>query len=184
MVDAQKIQKNSGLCSVELEYNTSSTDTTGYPHEGMDFSCSNREIKTDPDVSPRIFSIAEGKIVFIMDGCKAFTPDTPESGLIKKCGDGWGNHLVVDHGNGYFSRYVHFQKGFSSKHAHYIGKAVIPGKTVLGDMGRSGWVNNVHLHLEIGTYMKDLTGRCMPFKFDKVYNPRQIGQFTSEPFIK
>jgi murein DD-endopeptidase MepM/ murein hydrolase activator NlpD len=29
--------------------------------------------------------------------------------MLRECGAGWGNHLVIDHGNNFYSRYGHMR---------------------------------------------------------------------------
>jgi murein DD-endopeptidase MepM/ murein hydrolase activator NlpD len=59
----------------------------------------------------------------------------------------YGNHVVIDHGNGVFSRLFHMMRG---------SVAVRPGQRVeqgevVGRVGFSGSVYTVHLHYEVGT---------------------------------
>ena len=44
-------------------------------------------------------------------------------------------------------------------------------------------VDNVHLHLELGSYKGNPLAECAPFKFDKVYNPRMVGKFPNNKTI-
>jgi len=68
-------------------------------------------------------------------------------------GVGYGNHVVIDHGNGYRTLYAHMQRLF-----------VVPGQTVargaaLGQMGSTGRSTGIHLHFEIikgGAYLNPL----------------------------
>jgi murein DD-endopeptidase MepM/ murein hydrolase activator NlpD len=56
---------------------------------------------------------------------------------------GYGNHIVIDHGNGYVTLYAHLSR-----------ISVVPGQTVnrgdaIGQMGTTGRSTGVHLHFEI-----------------------------------
>jgi len=56
---------------------------------------------------------------------------------------GWGNTVVVDHGEGLKSRYAHL------KDVKVIEKEKISEEQVLGTVGMTGWTTGPHLHLEI-----------------------------------
>lgn len=56
---------------------------------------------------------------------------------------GYGNQIIVDHGNGMKSRYAHL-----SKMDVEIGQEVKP-EQVIGEVGTSGWSTGSHLHLEV-----------------------------------
>lgn len=60
---------------------------------------------------------------------------------------GYGNHLILDHGNGFGSLYAHL-----SKIEVKVGDEV-KNDTVIGKVGSTGWSTGNHLHLEI--YEKD-----------------------------
>lgn len=56
---------------------------------------------------------------------------------------GWGNNVMIDHGNGLTARYAHMSK-INSK----AGDQVDPSST-LGLIGATGWATGNHLHLEV-----------------------------------
>ena len=58
-------------------------------------------------------------------------------------GQGYGNRVVVDHGNGYRSMYAHLSNVYVS-----VGESVSRGQ-LIGQMGSTGRSTGVHLHLEI-----------------------------------
>lgn len=58
-------------------------------------------------------------------------------------GDGYGNYVVVNHGNGYWSLYAHMKKVYVDK-----GQTVNTN-TILGVEGSTGHSTGSHLHLEI-----------------------------------
>lgn len=68
-------------------------------------------------------------------------------------GNGYGNRVIIDHGNGYKTLYAHMSRIF-----------VIPGQTVsrgaaIGQMGSTGRSTGPHLHFEIiqnGVYLNPL----------------------------
>lgn len=59
------------------------------------------------------------------------------------CGGGYGNYVMIDHGNGYVTLYGHF-KSVAVK----AGQNVAMGETV-GYIGTSGYSTGYHLHFEI-----------------------------------
>ena len=56
---------------------------------------------------------------------------------------GWGNTVVVDHGNGLTSRYAHM------KEVKVIEGDQISKDQALGTVGMTGWTTGPHLHLEV-----------------------------------
>ena len=56
---------------------------------------------------------------------------------------GWGNTVVVDHGNGLLSRYAHMNE------IKVIENDQISKDQALGTVGLTGWTTGPHLHLEI-----------------------------------
>lgn len=58
-------------------------------------------------------------------------------------GQGYGNRIVLDHGNGYRSLYAHLSNIYVS-----VGETVSRGQ-LIGQMGSTGRSTGTHLHLEI-----------------------------------
>jgi len=56
---------------------------------------------------------------------------------------GWGNTVVVDHGNGLASRYAHMNE------VRMIENDQINKDQTLGTVGMTGWTTGPHLHLEV-----------------------------------
>ena len=75
------------------------------------------------------------------------TPITPiADGVVSEVSlgrPGWGNTLMVDHGNGLFSRYAHM------KEIRVIEGEQISKDQALGTVGMTGWTTGPHLHLEV-----------------------------------
>ncbi|MDJ0343997.1 M23 family metallopeptidase [Streptomyces sp. H10-C2] len=59
------------------------------------------------------------------------------------CGDGFGNQIVVQHGNGYFSQYAHL-----SLMQVRVGQRVLPGQQIALS-GSTGNSTGPHLHFEV-----------------------------------
>ena len=89
----------------------------GKMHTGMDFSC---------DPGNPVYATGDGTVVRV------------ESDFY-----GYGNHIEVDHGFGYVSRYSHLSDMYA-----YVGQHVSRGECIALS-GRSGRVTGPHLHYEI-----------------------------------
>jgi murein DD-endopeptidase MepM/ murein hydrolase activator NlpD len=69
-----------------------------------------------------------------------------DSGSIVAAGwdtTGYGNHIVIDHGNGYMTLYAHL-----SLIQVQVGQTISRG-SVIGQMGSTGHSTGTHLHFEI-----------------------------------
>lgn len=68
-----------------------------------------------------------------------------DSGTVCWCGEkgGYGNCIMIDHGNGYYTLYGHM-----SGYAVSYGTNVSKGQTI-GYVGSTGWATGPHLHFEI-----------------------------------
>ena len=86
-------------------------------HTGMDFSC---------DPGNPVYAVGDGTVILV------------ESDFY-----GYGNHIEVDHGFGYVSRYSHLSDMFA-----YVGQKVRRGDCIALS-GKSGRVTGPHLHYEI-----------------------------------
>lgn len=60
------------------------------------------------------------------------------------CGNGWGNHIVIDHGDHVFTRYAHLTTARAT-----VGARVDAGD-VIGLSGTTGLSDGPHLHFELG----------------------------------
>ena len=86
---------------------------------------------------PPVWAAGGGKVIKVVNNC-----DRVSYG----CGGGYGNNVIVDHGNGLKTLYAHLEYTSVS-----VGDQVAQG-TVLGKMGRSGNVRGatgIHLHFEV-----------------------------------
>lgn len=132
-------------------------------HEGLDFINTNQSIT---QVSVR--SVADGKVVYIRRGC----PQSNPFGFNEKlhnCGGGWGNHIVLLHPNGLFTRYAHL---YPDTIQVQVEQKVRRGEE-LAKMGNSGRSDTRHLHFELGVAIK--FNSCEPAQsFVYVYNPAVV----------
>jgi len=86
---------------------------------------------------PAIWAAGAGTVTKVVSGC---------ADVSYRCGGGYGNHIIVDHGNGLKTLYAHLQYPSVA-----VGDSVTQGE-VLGKMGRSGNVRGrtgIHLHFEV-----------------------------------
>ena len=115
-------------------------------------------------------AIAEGTVIYARTGCPSSTQFSDNT-ILRECGAGWGNHLVVNHGDNIYSRYAHLRfDGIYKKVGQKVSK-----DEIIGLMGNSGRSDIRHLHLEIGHYLGDFDS-CKPSRsFDRVIDPAFYG---------
>jgi murein DD-endopeptidase MepM/ murein hydrolase activator NlpD len=132
-------------------------------HEGLDFINTNQSIT---HVSVR--SVADGKVVYIRRGCPQSNPFGFNEEL-HNCGAGWGNHIVILHPNGLFTRYAHL---YPDTIRVQIEQKVHQGED-LAKMGNSGRSDTRHVHFELGVAIK--FNSCEPAQsFLYIYNPTSV----------
>lgn len=85
----------------------------------------------------RIFAASSGTVVEITNSCASFK-------FNNACGGGYGNHVIIDHGNNLYTLYGHLTSNVKA----YVGMAVSKG-TVVGYMGNSGRSYGTHLHFGV-----------------------------------
>ena len=143
---------------------------TGYvgepaEHEGLDLFNIDKNLSDIP-----VHTIADGVVVYARVGCPSSTQFSDNT-ILRECGAGWGNHLVVDHGNNIFSRYGHLRfDGVYKK----VGQKVAKDE-IIGLMGNSGRSEGRHLHLEIGFYNGTFNSCESSKSFDYVFDPATFG---------
>jgi len=98
-------------------YRSDPINGTSKMHNGMDFSC---------NPGNPIYATGDGTVILV------------ESDFY-----GYGNHIEVDHGFGYVSRYSHLSDMFA-----YVGQKVRRGDCIALS-GKSGRVTGPHLHYEV-----------------------------------
>lgn len=103
----------------------------GSSHKGIDIAAS----KGSPVVATRRGTVTIAKIACNHNWGKPVGSDN--------CGGGYGNHIYIDHGDGYESRYAHLTS-ISVK----VGQLVEAGQ-VIGTVGSTGNSTGYHLHFEI-----------------------------------
>lgn len=80
----------------------------------------------------------DGTVIAVSSSC---THDYPKSGNC--CGNGYGNYVLISHGDGYTTLYGHLQSVAVS-----VGDSVSQGQTI-GYIGCTGYSTGYHLHFEI-----------------------------------
>jgi murein DD-endopeptidase MepM/ murein hydrolase activator NlpD len=136
-------------------------------HEGVDY------VHDDPEVETvDVVAAAAGAVAYVRLGC-------PQSSILlhnearRECGAGWGNHVVVDHGGGLYTRYAHLDPNDVTVQ---VGDAVDRGG-LLGGMGNSGRSETRHLHFELGTASEPLDPCASARSFDRVWDPTSVCPF-------
>ena len=150
----------------EYTYTVAFSGNTNTPatHEGIDFV---HDTETVEDVP--ILSSSEGTVVYIRSGC-------PQSSLfsfnqtLRECGSGWGNHIVIDHGDSIYTRYAHLAP---DSILVSVGDDIEDNEHI-ALMGNSGRSDVRHLHFELG--IKDTPfNPCLPSQsLDFVFDPAPI----------
>jgi len=119
----------------------------GKMHTGMDFAC--------PPGNP-VYATGDGVVILV------------ESDFY-----GYGNHIEVDHGFGYVTRYSHLADMYV-----YVGQPVKRGDC-LGTSGRSGRVTGPHLHYEV-LYRHDYVNPAA--YMDLSISPEDYAAMVRKPF--
>ena len=134
-------------------------------HEGVDLYNSNQK-----QVDVPIFPASNGEVVYVRLGCES-SKQFSENENLRECGAGWGNHIVIKHPSGIYTRYAHLRHDGIFK---VVGDQVIQSD-IIGLMGNSGRSEERHLHFEIGIF-DGAFDSCGPSQsFDKVLDPIDYG---------
>jgi murein DD-endopeptidase MepM/ murein hydrolase activator NlpD len=118
----------------KLIYPTIGQMTRGFQggHYGDDIADTSR---------PSVWAAAAGKVIKSSGGCPS-----RDVAVSLGCGGGYGNHVVIDHGNGLHTLYGHMDALYVT-----VGQQVTQGQPI-GQMGNSGRVygpTGIHLHFEV-----------------------------------
>ncbi len=163
----------SGATALVWQLPTTATSTApfvGTPgsaasHEGIDYVNDDASIGVVP-----VVAAADGVVVYVREGC----PQSSSLGSnksLRECGAGWGNHVILRHGAGIYTRYAHLEEGSA---AVRTGEAVPAGAT-LASMGNSGRSDVRHLHFELGSDGADPDPCAAAASFAAVYDPARLG---------
>lgn len=130
-VSAKPGEDFSPLWPVKGSYQVNSLDyyySSGTAHRPMKAI----DIGRNGATTHEILAVAAGTVVAIADTDSATS---------------YGNNIVIDHENGYFTRYAHLKEDSISV---TLGQKVTAGQKI-ALMGATGNVTGIHLHFEIGT---------------------------------
>lgn len=149
------------------QYEAPFSGSPGSPagHESIDYVNTNAEL-----AEVAVVAAAAGRVAYVRSGCpqsRMFGPNRQR----RECGAGWGNHVVVDHGDGVFSRYAHLAPRVIPVR---VGDRVEAGQ-LLGQMGNTGRSDTRHLHVELGVAETN-PDACAPSQsFARVHDPSLLG---------
>lgn len=104
----------------------------GTTHKGTDIGA---------NMGSEIVASEGGRVVIASNTC---THNVPKDGSCG-CGGGYGNYVIIDHGNGYWTLYGHMMEN---------SVTVTPGQYVkqgqkIGRVGTTGWSTGDHCHFEV-----------------------------------
>jgi MYXO-CTERM domain-containing protein len=119
---------------------------------------------------PHVLAVGDGTVVYAYEACAASSID---------CNGGWGNAVVVDHGNGEFSKVTHLEPSSVPAEAA-VGSTVCRG-AYLGNVGSSGNSTGPHIHFQFQS-TGDLNGPSIQFeRFEETTGvPVEDDQITSQ----
>ncbi len=136
--------------------------TPGSPavHEGVDHVHDDASAAVVP-----VLAAATGSVAYVRTGCPQSSTFGSNAAL-RECGSGWGNHVVIEHVSGVFTRYAHLAPDGVQVE---VGEEVAGGQPI-AEMGNSGRSDVRHLHFELGT-SAGLDPCATAQSFDAVYDP-------------
>jgi murein DD-endopeptidase MepM/ murein hydrolase activator NlpD len=104
------------------------------PHQGLDISSSKGTV---------VKAAAEGRVI-ATSGSGNFKDNPTGSAPGAKDGGGWGNYVIIDHGEGLLTIYAHLEQGSMKLE---VGNKIENGQPI-GKVGSSGHSFGPHLHVE------------------------------------
>jgi len=117
-----------GVCEVTQEYKK------GY-HDGIDIVKKGYQLDD-------IVAHSDGKVIQVIKNCNITTNGKGNNTLDE---NNPGNLIKIDHGNGYYTRYLHLKYGSVKVN---VGDVVKKGE-IIGYMGNTGYSLGAHLHFEV-----------------------------------
>ena len=132
-------------------------------HKGVDIGWSSVEENN------KVHANCRGIVREVVDGK---TNNTKSTGAAS-----WGNYVLVQHPNGYYTRYAHLKKGAMVKVGQNVDES-----TVVGIMGDSGKAYGRHLHFEVAKgYSSRTRINPTPYLTEPVYDEAPIPTPTPTP---
>lgn len=128
---------------------------TGKIHRGLDFGWNSAVAGSR---SQPIISAESGTVISAVDGYG----NTPNNRI-------YGNYVIVQHGDGFYSVYGHLAKGLKVKRGDKVSKG-----QQLGNMGNSGYSFGNHLHFELRKGANDRAHVVNPMNYLMLENHNVI----------
>ncbi len=119
----------------------------GKKHNGIDIS--------GTGWGSKIFAANDGVVTYVYNGC------SNNGSYPNSCGSGYGNQIVISHGNNVYTIYAHLLNSILVR----VGQSVSRGQ-LIGYMGNSGQSTGTHLHFGVST--------GDPRNGGTFYNPRNL----------
>ncbi len=137
-------------------------------------------LKDYPAYGKPILSVANGKVVKVVDGYPDVKPGVNDPDLTLK--DAGGNHVIVDIGGGRYAFYAHLKPGSITVEE---GDHVRRGQP-LGRLGNSGYSGLPHLHFHVMDAPSPLgADHNLPYVFDSfAYRGRIEGALDTPVLLK
>lgn len=127
------------------------------PHKGIDIAYSGVHL---------IIAANKGKVIIASDGCNN------NGGYGNKCGGGYGNYIIIDHGNSNFTIYAHlYPNSIKVKAGDVVNKGQL-----IARMGNSGSSTGQHLHFQVEVGGRGSSYAVDPLTFVSQTNPRPVTQ--------
>jgi Peptidase family M23 len=120
------------------------------------------EVENWVDYGAKVMAAADGEVIATLDDLKNAVPGKlpdPNSITIETVD---GNHVIIDHGNGFYSFYAHLQPGSVTVK---VGDKVQTGDQ-LGLLGNTGNTSAPHLHFHIMSGPSALGSDGVPYVLD------------------
>lgn len=119
-----------------------------------------------PEGTP-VLAAAAGRVVAFAEH---FTVGGPDKAL-----ENQGNHVILDHGRGYYTRYEHL----APNGVHVQTGELVEAGQVIGLSGNTGYTSGPHLHF----HLHDVLGHTLPSRFAEVGGdgvPKEGRSYTSK----
>lgn len=98
-----------------------------------------------------VVAAQSGTVIRAVDGCRHYSQ-------FCRCGGGYGNYVVIDHGNGLSTLYAH-----QCRIIVHEGQSVQKGQ-IIGYVGSTGFSSGPHLHFETRRYVNGRLQRYNPME--------------------
>jgi hypothetical protein len=166
-----------GCCSTASHHRNGVYPINGALHAGQRFGIDFIRIdddgrlftgdQTDPDNWPAydapVFAAADGVVVSTLDGLPDQVPAVMPDQSTMSLAEIEGNHVVIDHGDGFFTFYGHLAPGSVQVE---LGDTVTAGDQI-ARVGDSGGSQVPHLHFHVVDTANPSAGNGFPFTFDR-----------------